>query len=67
LNQVGIKEFKELAKDQKGNTTVTVSPEGNTQTIIGGKVSEDQEFDVFVARVCETLKVVHKPSILSKQ
>ncbi|GMH62278.1 hypothetical protein TrVE_jg12453 [Triparma verrucosa] len=67
LNSVGLGEFKELKKDKKGNTTIAVRPEGVTQTIIGGKASEDQEFDVFIARVCETAKGVHKPGFLKKK
>ena len=66
LNQIGLGEFKELKKDKKGNTSIAVRPEGVTQTIIGGKASSDQEFDVFIARVCETAKGLHKPNFLKK-
>ena len=56
-NATGVKNGLEpLPTDSKGNSTVIVSPENKVQKIIGGKVSEGQEFDVFVARLVWTIK-----------
>lgn len=67
LASVGLTEFKSLQINRKGNTVIAVRPEGGTQTIIGGKVSEEQEFDYFVARVCETAKCLKVPDRFSKK
>jgi len=61
LAAVGLSTFKPLPTDAKGNSTVDVRPELSVQTIIGGKASADQEFDVFVARIVETCKDLKVP------
>ncbi|GMI46454.1 hypothetical protein TrCOL_g929 [Triparma columacea] len=62
LRSVGIDSFAPLNPDSKGNSTVVVHAEGSAvQKVIGGKVSEEQEFDVFVARLSDTVKGIKKP------
>jgi hypothetical protein len=63
LDSVGLAELKPLTANGKGNSVILVKPEGEgvKQTIVGGKIGENQEFDWFVARVCETAKGAHKP------
>ncbi|GMH59982.1 hypothetical protein TrRE_jg1849 [Triparma retinervis] len=65
LRSVGIESFAPLSPDSKGNATVVVLAEGDkVQKVIGGKVSEEQEFDVFVARLSDTVKGIRKPTWL---
>ena len=62
LYTVGVTEFKELPRDRKGNSTIAVRPEGVTQTILGGKVDEEQE-----VRACESRGVELIRRVLAAQ
>jgi len=61
LSKVGFTGLRELEVDGKGNTIILNLPENEKTVIVGKKVGEMQEFDVFVARVCQTVKYLHMP------